>query len=173
MLAYLFVLLAVAFRLVPHTEWAFTPVAASLLFFGARGPRRQWFVPLALLMGADLYLTFVRYAYPLSADHFVTWAWYAGVLWLGTQLTENARPLRLAGAALAASISFFVLSNFAVWMSWDMYPKTLAGLGMCYEAAIPFFRNQPVADLLFTFGFFGLAAMVASHVSDRGLRQKA
>jgi len=36
MLAYLFVVLAVAVRFLPH-PWMFTPVAASLLFFGAAG----------------------------------------------------------------------------------------------------------------------------------------
>ena len=46
MLAYVFVLLAIASRflilkLVPH-PWDFTPLAASLLYFGAHGPRRQW-----------------------------------------------------------------------------------------------------------------------------------
>ena len=51
MLAYLFVLFAVAVRFVPH-PWQFTPVAASLLFFGARGSRRQMWVPLVLF--ADL-----------------------------------------------------------------------------------------------------------------------
>ena len=40
MLAYLFLLLAVAVRFMSH-PWMFTPVAASLLFFGARGSRRQ------------------------------------------------------------------------------------------------------------------------------------
>jgi hypothetical protein len=36
MLAFRFVVLAVAARLVPHTR-SFTPVSASLLFFGAAG----------------------------------------------------------------------------------------------------------------------------------------
>ena len=175
MLAYFFVALAVAFHFLPHSAWAFTPVAASLLFFGARGPRRQWFVPLALLIATDVYLTTVRYAYPLSPDHFVTWAWYAGVLWLGTRLAgdggnhEKLNWLPLGVSALTASVSFFVLSNFAVWLSWNMYPKTFAGLGMCYEAAIPFFRNQPIADLLFTFGFFGIAALAHGFARDRAV----
>ena len=44
MLAYLFVVVAIAVRFMPH-PLAFTPVGASLLFFGARGPRRQCWVP--------------------------------------------------------------------------------------------------------------------------------
>ena len=48
MLAYLFVLLAVAIRFLPH-PFAFTPVGASLLFFGASAPRKRAWIPLALL----------------------------------------------------------------------------------------------------------------------------
>jgi len=56
MLAYLFVILAVVVRFMPH-PLAFTPVGASLLFFGARGPRRQLWVPVALLAASDVVLT--------------------------------------------------------------------------------------------------------------------
>ena len=38
MLAYVFVLFAVAVRFMPH-PLAFTPIAAALLYFGARGPQ--------------------------------------------------------------------------------------------------------------------------------------
>src|SRR5438552_13585823 len=122
MLAYFFVLLAVAVRFMPH-PWGFTPVAASLLFFGARGPRRRWWFPIALLAASDVVLTKVIYAYPFSWDHFVTWTWYAAILWLGTKLDRNPRPLPVLGAALASSDSFFLVSNFAAWAAWvDTYP---------------------------------------------------
>ena len=53
MLPYLFVLLAIAVRFLPFAgplnflphAWHFTPLAASLLFFGARGSRRQMWIP--------------------------------------------------------------------------------------------------------------------------------
>ena len=107
MFAYLFVLLAVAARFIPHAM-GFTPVTASLLFFGARGPRRQLWFPLALLMASDIFLTKVIYSYQFSWDHFVTWAWYAAVLALGTRLRENSKPLWILGSALASSVSFFL-----------------------------------------------------------------
>ena len=97
MLAYLFVLFAVAVRFMPH-PLAFTPVAAALLYFGARGPKRQLFAPLALLAASDVILTKIVYAYPLTWDHFVTWAWYAAILWLGSQLRENSNWLRVGGS---------------------------------------------------------------------------
>ena len=42
----------------------------------------------------------------------------------------------LAGAALVTSISFFLISNFAVWAVGGMYPKTLPGLAACYVAGL-------------------------------------
>lgn len=158
MLAYLFVVFAVAVRFMPH-PLAFTPVAAALLYFGARGSRRQLWVPLVLLAASDVILTKFVYSYPLTWDHFVTWAWYAAILMLGTRLRENANWLRVGGAALASSVSFFVVSNFAVWACWNMYPKTLSGLTTCYAAGLPFFRRGIAGDLLFTAVMFGLPAL--------------
>jgi hypothetical protein len=160
MLAYVFVLFAVAVRFMPH-PLAFTPIAAALLYFGARGPRRQLWVPLALLAAADVILTRIVYSYPLTWDHFVTWAWYAAILLLGARLRENANWLRVGGAALASSVSFFVVSNFAVWACWGMYPKTLSGLMTCYAAGLPFFRRGVAGDLLFTAVMFGVPAVAA------------
>ena len=154
MLGYLFVLLAVAVRFLPH-PWGFTPIAAALLFFGARGSRRQMWIPLALLAAADVILTKFVYSYIFSWDHYVTIAWYASILWLGTTLRERQRPLPVVGAALTSSLSFFLISNFAVWAAWaDLYPRTFNGLLTCYAAGLPFFRRATEGDLLFTAAMF-------------------
>jgi hypothetical protein len=161
MLAYLFVAVAVAVRFLPH-PFAFTPVGAALLFFGARMPRKQAWIPVALLAASDVYLTIGWYGYPLTADHLLTWAWYAVIVLLGGLLSGNVRPARLAGASLVTSVSFFLVSNFAVWVVWNMYPKTAAGLMMSYAAAVPFFRNTVISDLLFTAVLFGIGALVGT-----------
>ena len=103
MLAYLFVLLTIAVRFLPFAgrlsvfphAWHFTPLAASLLFFGARGARRQMWVPVVLLAATDVVLTKFIYAYPFSWDQIVTWGWYAAILWLGTGLSEKASFVRV------------------------------------------------------------------------------
>jgi hypothetical protein len=165
MLAYLFILFAVAVRFMPH-PFAFTPVGAALLFFGARGPRRRLWIPLVLLAASDVVLTTMVYRYPFNWDHFVTFAWYAGMLWLGTTLKQDSGVLRILGTALAGSITFFVVSNFAVWAAWAMYPHTFAGLMTCYAAGLPFFRRGVEGDLLFTSLMFG-APMLAHVLSAR------
>ena len=164
MLPYLFVLLAIAVRFLPFAgpfnvlphAWHFTPVAASLLFFGARGSRRQMWVPVVLFAATDVVLTKFIYSSPLKWDQIVTWAWYAAILWLGTNLSEKSGPVRVVGAALASSVSFFLISNFAAWAAWEMYPKTFDGLMMSYAAGLPFFRGTVESDLFFSIAFFGM-----------------
>lgn len=166
MLAILFVLFAVGFRFLPH-PFAFTPVAAALLFFGARMPRKYAWIAVALMASADVLLTRVVYGYPLMADTYVSWIWYAAMVLFGGLLATNAKPVRLLGAALGASISFFLISNFAVWAAWATYPKTLSGLAACYAAGLPFFRNDVAGTLFFTAVFFGIGQLV--HViAERG-----
>lgn len=166
MLAYLFVVVAVAVRFLPH-PLAFTPVAAALLYFGARAPRKRAWVPLALLFASDLVLTTVVYSYPFTLDHFVTWAWYAAVLWMGGFLRTDSKPVRIAATSLTASISFFLASNFAVWAVWNMYPKTIGGLSAAYVAGLPFFRNELASDLFFTAVMFGIGALVAGRETGK------
>ena len=168
MLPYLFVLLAIAIRFLPFMgsvnflphAWHFTPLAASLLFFGARGSRRQMWVPLVLLAATDVVLTRFLWHYPFTWDTLITWAWDAAILWLGTNLREKSGFWRVVLAAAASSISFFIVSNFAAWAALpQMYPRTLAGLITCYEAGVPFFRGTATGDMFFTLAMFGLPAL--------------
>jgi len=171
MLPYLFVLLTIAIRFLPFAgklnvlphAWHFTPLAASLLFFGARGSRRQMWAPLVLLAATDVVLTRFIYAYAFTWDHLVTWAWYAAILWLGTNLREKSGPVRIVGAALLSSVSFFLISNFAVWAAWPgMYPRSLNGLMMSYTAGLPFFRGTVESDLFFSIVFFATPVFLAA-----------
>jgi len=161
MLAYLFVLLAIAVRFLPH-PWTFTPVVGSLLFFGARGSRRYIWVPFGLLVASDVILTKFVWAYAFTWDQLVIWAWYAAILWLGTRLQAKSRPLIVVGAALASSVSFFLISNFVVWIATNLYPKNFGGLVSSYILALPFFRNAVEGDLLFTAAMFATPLLARS-----------
>jgi hypothetical protein len=174
MLACLFVLFAVAVRLaIPFMQahpWHFTPVAACLLFFGARGSRRQFWIPVALLALSDVVLSKFVYHYPVGADQFVSWAWYLAVLLLGTRLRGDSKPVWVLGCALASSVSFFLLSNFAVWAAFDMYPKNFGGLITCYAMGLPFFQREVIGDVLFTSAIFSVPVLLRLAA---GLRQNS
>ncbi len=170
MLAYVFLALAIAFRFLPH-PMQFTPVAAALLYFGAKQPRKQLWIPVAVLAASDVILNRM-YGYAFSVDYFVTWAFYGAVIAFGALLLSKATPVRVVGASLATSVSFFLISNFMVWAVWTMYAKNLTGLIECYTAAVPFFRNTVVSDLLFSTAFFGVSALIAAK-NEREAKQTA
>jgi len=172
MLALLFVLFAIAVRIDPSHILSFTPVGAALLYFGARGPRKLVWLPLTLFAATDVYLTLYQYHYSVTADQYVSWVWYAGILMLGYLLRRNVGPMQVFGASLATAISFFLVSNFAVWAVWPTYPHTMAGLMECYTMGLPFFRRELVSDVLFSAVFFGLPAL-AGALAARRAEQKA
>jgi hypothetical protein len=141
----------------------FTAVGAALLFFGARRSWKEMLAPLAALMATDYYLTVFTYHYPFQLQGYATtWVWYLmamslGAILLGTRTTV----VRVAAAALLGPTSFFVLSNFVVWSSGAMYPRTLGGLTTCFVAALPFYRNDLISTALFCAVAFGVPVLVS------------
>jgi hypothetical protein len=161
--AYLLLLVAVLSRLLPHAGWwNFTAVGGALLYFGARRPWRKMLAPLAVLMAADYYLTVYSYHYSFRWESYLpTWGWYVAAMALGLILLRSRTTfVRVAAGALLGPTSFFVLSNYAVWIGGGMYPRTLAGLGACYVAALPFYRNDLLSTALVAGLAFGLPVLV-------------
>lgn len=175
MAAYLALIVAVLSRILPHTfgttSVGFTAVGGGLLYFGARRGRWQGIFAVLALMATDFYLTTYVYNYPFHVSAYVvTWLWYAGVCLFGHQvLASKPSALRVAGAVLATSTSFFVLSNLVVWAGSSMYPHTAPGLAACYVAAIPFYANDVMSTAITAGAFFGLPALarnIAASVRD-------
>ncbi|HEV2711214.1 MAG TPA: DUF6580 family putative transport protein [Edaphobacter sp.] len=168
MVAYLVLLAAVFSRFLPHifstTAIGFTAVGGGLLYFGARRSRWQTIIAVLALMGADFYLTVFAYGYAWhTSAYLVTWAWYAAICLLGHQmLSGKPSALRVAGGVMASATSFFILSNFAVWMGSIMYPHTVAGLSACYVAGIPFYANDVISTAITAGALFGLPALATS-----------
>src|SRR5919202_4149251 len=98
---------AAALRLVPHPP-NFTPIGAMALFSGAYLGRRSiaFLAPLAALLLSDLVLGL---GYP--GMNFVYFATALTVL-IGWTLTRRQSVVRVAIAALASSVLFFVVTNF-------------------------------------------------------------
>jgi hypothetical protein len=161
MLAYALILVAVLSRILPHAGWwNFAAVTGGLLYFGARRPWREMLIPVAVLAATDFYLTVYLYHYGFHWQSYVTtWAWYLMAMALGWILLHARTTfVRAAAGAILGPTSFFAVSNFSVWAGSGMYPHTLAGLGACYVAAIPFYRNDLVSTSLVLACAFGVEA---------------
>ncbi len=157
-----FIFLAALTRVLPHPYNA-TPVGAMALFGGAYFNRR-WaalLIPLAALFLSDLILDNVMYKNMFPA---FTWL-YSGAAWvygsflliaaLGWLFLKKVSLLRVAALSLTGSTLFFLVTNFSVWASGAMYPKTAAGLSACYAAGLPFYLNALPGDLLWCALLFG------------------
>jgi len=176
MIAYIVLLIALLSRLLPPllhiTAMNFTAVGGSLLFFGARRPRWQSAVAVGALMVTDYLLTVYAYHYPFHASTYLaTWAWYAGVCLYGHRILQRVTMVRVVAGVAGSATSFFLLSNFVVWMG-HMYDHSIYGLGMCYVNALPFYRNDLVSTGIVAGVLFGLPVLAARMVQG-GARQGA
>jgi hypothetical protein len=164
-LSYLFVVAAVLVRVGAGTgafaTKGFGLVGAALLFFGSRMPRKHFWIPVVLLIGSDFYLNLKVYGIALSWEQGIIWAWYLGACFIGVLLRDRVKPINVLGAGLGSAVSFFLVSNFAVWLSGRMYPMNWTGLMASYTAAIPFFQRGVESDLLFSTVFFSIPVLIA------------
>jgi hypothetical protein len=173
MLAILVLFLAALSRLIPHMNHSvmfnFTAVGAGLLFFGSRAPRWQTVLAVAVMGLMDVYLTTQVYHYPFHVSGYLaTWAWYAAVCLMGGALLRKVTVLRVVAGVLASATSFFLLSNFVVWLGSHMYAHSAVGLANCYLAGLPFYANDLMSTALVAGVLFGLPALVGEKQSVEG-----
>lgn len=138
---YLFSLLVVALRLLPHAP-NFAPMGALALSAGMTGDKRKIWLPLAAVLFTDVVLGF----YPGFVWVYLSYA----LIFLAGYLSRLASAVsKSIGLPLVGAFTFYLVSNFGVWASGSMYPLTPGGLAQCYAAAVPFFRNTVLSDLLY------------------------
>ena len=144
-MAYWLIVIAVLCRFVPHVH-NFSPVYGALLFGGAHLRRRDviWF-PVMLLAASDFVLTNLIYHLNIGWLEIVQMGAFASIALIGGLLRKRTTWRRLAGACVASSLSFYLISNFGVWLGWNSYPRTWQGLVQCYIAAIPWYRQTLVS----------------------------
>lgn len=154
------VVLAAAFsRLLPHPP-NFTPVAALALAGGVYFDRRfALIIPAIALLLSDFVIG-IHSLMPFVYGSFVA------IAAIGLWVRSRKSIATVAAATLAGSILFFVITNFGVWLlaNSSIYPRTLAGLGACYIAALPFFRNTLLGDVVYTGVLFGIFEMATRSV---------
>ena len=145
-------------RLIPHPP-NFAPIAAMALFGGAYFSKKwaAFIVPITAMFITDLFLGF----------HETMWAVYLSfvlIVVIGMLMLKEKKVSNVFFASVISSVSFFVITNFGIWLSTPYYEKTGAGLAMCYTAAIPFFHQTLLGDLFFVAILFGLFEIVKAKI---------
>ena len=159
------VLAAAITRILPHPPNV-TPIAAMALFAGAYLTNRRFAFafPLAAMLLSDLALGYFVYHKSVLHSQPVVYACMLCTVAIGTVIGNRRSPVQVGSAALASSILFYLVTNFAVWAGGHLYPHTGDGFAACYRAAIPFFRNSVMGDLAFAALLFGGFALLETRL---------
>jgi hypothetical protein len=161
-------------RVLPHPP-NFAPMTALALFAGAYLSRRwvAFLGPLvAMLVGDSCLELATRWLHAYGAANWLagshgfypsmwtTYLAFALVVAIGCWLGRRGSLLRIGIATFASSLTFFIVTNFAVWVTETIYPHTRAGLIECYFVALPFFGNTVASDVIFVAILFGGLALL-------------
>lgn len=138
-----FIMMGIVSRLLPHPP-NFTAINAIALF-GTLYLGNRW------LSLATVFLTLFFSDSILGFHSTMPFVYlsFSLIILIGFRLKGEMSLQRLPVLCLATSSLFFLVTNFGMWMTDSLYPKTIYGLGLCYLAAIPFFVNQVLGDLTY------------------------
>lgn len=170
----LLIIAAALTRLMPH--WPnFTPIAAMGLLAGAtvKDKKLAYIIPLAALFLSDVCLqVFTAIPLPWKFVGFYSWGQlftygaFIIIVFMGTFI-HKIRFRSVVASSVLASVVFFLITNFSVWLLGDMYPKSGGGLVSCYVAGIPFFGNTVIGDLFYCGMLFGGYYLITHYVIKR------
>lgn len=180
MIALIMVVLGISMRILPHIP-NFSPVTATALFGGAHINKRfALVIPFIILIISDYLLLYINpfkspmYDFstikPITAMfHSTTVFVYGGFLisgLIGIWIKKRNTISFILGGTSIASVQFYVITNFGVWATTNMYSPGIDGLIQSYVMGLPFFKWTFLGDLFYTgifFGIYELALWVAKN----------
>jgi hypothetical protein len=164
-----FILIAALSRMIPH-PYNFAPMGAMAIFGAAyfSDKKFSFLVPLVAMFISDLLVNNILYAgfyggFTLFTPGFY---WMYGAIALivlaGLLIMKKVNTPRIIAGSLSASVIFFLITNFGVWLGSPIYPQGLEGLFMSYAAGIPFFHYTVLGDLFYSGVMFGAFEYIKS-----------
>lgn len=169
------IIIGFVYRLIPNHPPNVTPIAAIALVGGIYLKRTSlaFLVPFVALYFSDIILNntvnrafFADHTGLVLWDSYMFWTYGAFMLTvlIGLFLRKFGTGQKMILGALLSSVLFFVLTNIGSWLFIPMYTKDIGGLLACFTAAIPFFRNTLLGNLVFIIAFIGIIDLVQSRV---------
>jgi len=154
------IIFGVIMRLTPHSP-NFTPIGAMALWSGLYLPKRFAFLTaISAMLISDAFIG--CYSFPIMTSVYLGWL----IMTLLGSMSKN--KLHAIISILAGSITFFLITNFAVWLFGSLYPQTFSGLLTSYINALPFFRNSLLANIIYGTALIGITEYSFRITSTRG-----
>lgn len=136
-------------RLFPHYP-NFTAIGAMAIFGGSiiKDKKYALLLPLAALFISDVCLhLFTSVSGFYGTSQIFVYAAFMLITLLASFIKKSSVS-NMVFASFWSGIIFFIISNFGVWISSDVYPISLSGLSSCFLAAIPFYKNEFFGNFL-------------------------
>lgn len=131
----------------------FTPIGAMALFGGAYFSKRTAFIfPLLTLWISDIIIS--SFYYGKLTFFYEGAGWVYGTFFLivivGMYVLRTKKWTNMILASFVAVLVHWIVTDFGVWISGTMYPKTASGFWACLVAAIPFERNFLLGTIMYS-----------------------
>ncbi|MDQ6756420.1 MAG: hypothetical protein M3004_05750 [Bacteroidota bacterium] len=171
----LLVIIASLYRVMPERPFGFAPQFAMAIFGGAifKDKKLSFLLPLLSMFLSDaLYEIFYRNGisnipgfYGGQLTNYILF----GLMTIFGFIITKISFTRIFIASIAAPTTYFLLSNFLVWMNGGglQRPKTLSGLLLCYNDALPFYAWSIAATLIFSAVLFGAYYLSLSRIPSK------
>ena len=166
---FLMVLATALYRIIPNRAFGFAPQIAVAIFAGAlfnNNKKYAFLLPLISMLISDgifqlLYLNGLSTIPGFYNGQLLNYILFIGLTCFGFFIKNN-NITSIAGASLAAPTTYFLLSNFFVWLGGGGYhhPKTMEGLMLTLTDGLPFYKGSLLATVLFSAIFFGTYFLV-------------
>lgn len=159
-------------RLIPH-PFNFSPVAGMALFAGATMGKKAWafILPLGALFLSDLcFQLFTAVPGFYGWSQLINYGAFALIVCVGILALKKVNVKNVLVTSLGASILFFVLSNFGVWLvAGGIAPYTADGAGLLntFLLGIPFFGNTILGDMISCGVLFGAYHLIQQLAASR------
>tara|TARA_A100001015_G_C14632506_1_gene572263 strand:- start:16 stop:525 length:510 start_codon:yes stop_codon:yes gene_type:complete len=126
-------------RIIPHPP-NFTSTIAIMFYLPALFGSRFTVVVLLAFILSDFFIGIHKLI-------FFTW----GSLLLVGFIAKYFKSFyfRIVGISVSCFL-FFLITNFGVWLSGDLYALNYNGFITCYTLAIPFLQNSLISSLIFS-----------------------
>ncbi len=150
----------------PERPYGFAPQIAMAIFGGAviKDKKLAFLLPLLSMFFSDtlyeiLYRNGIGHIPGFYRGQITNYILFGSMTVFGFFI-RRLKVSQIILASIAAPTTFFLLSNFFVWLSNSPdagynRPKTLDGLIMCLNDGLPFYPWSVVATLLFSAILFG------------------
>lgn len=160
----LLIVIASVYRIMPGRPWGFAPQIAMAIFGGAiiKDRKFAFLLPLLSLFISDalyelLYVNGIGTIQGFYSGQITNYLLLGGMTVFGFFVRDfNLKKIGIT--AIAAPTTYFIISNFLVWLSPAgglMRPKTIGGLGMTLADGLPFYPWSVAATVIFSAIFFG------------------